>query len=128
MISKPYGIFGPNHATILRQDQHYLQIDPNKLPHEPRHLGVPPGASKIISEPMVHLVQPVHLSCLDTNCLQTERNEFPHDPCHLGVPSGVSKMIFEPMIRSAETVHLSCVKITTISKRTQKSFQLSLIT
>jgi hypothetical protein len=55
-------------------------------------------------------------------------NEIPHDPCHLGVPSGASKMISEPVVRSAQTVHLSCVRISTISKRTESCFHLSLIT
>jgi hypothetical protein len=40
----------------------YLQTDRNELPPKPRHLGVPSGASKMISEPMVGLVQTVHLS------------------------------------------------------------------
>jgi hypothetical protein len=34
---------------------------------EPCHLGVLSAASKIISEPMVHLAQTMHLSCTDTN-------------------------------------------------------------
>ena len=37
-----------------------------ELSLEPRHLGVPSGASKAISEPMVRLAQNVHLSCTDT--------------------------------------------------------------
>ena len=37
-------------------------------------------------------------------------------------------MISEPMVRSTQTVHLSCVKISTLSKRTELSFHLSLIT
>ena len=55
-------------------------------------------------------------------------NEIPHDPRHLGLPSGASKVIFEPWVRSLQTVHLSSVKISTISKRTKTSFQLSFIT
>ena len=55
-------------------------------------------------------------------------NEIPHDPCHLGVPSGASNTISEPMVRSAQTVHRSCVKISTISKRTEMSIHLNLIT
>jgi hypothetical protein len=35
---------------------------PNKTPPDPRHHGVPSGASKTISEPMVRSVQTVHLS------------------------------------------------------------------
>jgi hypothetical protein len=42
-------------------------MDRNELPLEPRDLGVPSGASKMISEPMVFLVQTMHLSCTDTN-------------------------------------------------------------
>jgi hypothetical protein len=57
-----------------------------------------------------------------------DRNEVSHDPRHLGVLSGVSKMIFEPMVRSAQTMQQSCVKNTTISKRTETSIHLSLVT
>jgi hypothetical protein len=35
---RAYGTFGRNRAPILRQDLHYLQMDSNKLPIEPRHL------------------------------------------------------------------------------------------
>jgi hypothetical protein len=37
---------------------------PNRAPPDPRHLGVPSGASKTIYEPMVCSVQTVHLSCV----------------------------------------------------------------
>jgi hypothetical protein len=33
----------------------------------PRHLRVQSGASKMITDPMVRLVQTMHLSCTDTN-------------------------------------------------------------
>jgi hypothetical protein len=39
-------------------------MDRNKIPQDPRHLGVSSGASKMISEPMVCSVQTVHLSCV----------------------------------------------------------------
>jgi hypothetical protein len=58
-----YGMFGTNRAPILHQDYHCLQTDSNKLPLESRHPGVSFGVSKTISEPMVYLVQTVHLSC-----------------------------------------------------------------
>jgi hypothetical protein len=48
-----YGPFGANSTRILHQDQHHLQTRWNELPLEPCHLGVPSGASKMISEPMV---------------------------------------------------------------------------
>jgi hypothetical protein len=44
-----------------------IQTDSSKLPLEPRHLGLSSGASKMISEPMVHSAQTVHLYCTDTN-------------------------------------------------------------
>jgi hypothetical protein len=50
---RAYGMSGATHAPIMRQDYHYRQTDRNELPLEPRHLGVPLGASKMISEPMV---------------------------------------------------------------------------
>jgi hypothetical protein len=50
-------------------------MDRNELPFEPRHLGVPFGASKTISEAMVHLVQTVHLSCTETNTV-SKRTEM----------------------------------------------------
>jgi hypothetical protein len=55
-----------------------------------------------------------------------DRNKIPHDPRHLGVQSGTSKMISKPMVLLAKTVHLSWVKISTISKRIEMSFHLSL--
>jgi hypothetical protein len=42
-------------------------MDRNELPFEPRHLGVPSGASKWIYEPVVRLTEIVHLSCTYTN-------------------------------------------------------------
>ena len=33
---------------------------PNEIPHDPRHLGVPSGASNTIFEPMVRSAQIVH--------------------------------------------------------------------
>jgi hypothetical protein len=58
-------------------------MDRNELPFEPRHLGVPFGAFKKISEAMVHLAQTVHR-------LQTDQNELPFEPRHPEVPSGAS--------------------------------------
>jgi hypothetical protein len=64
-----YGMFGPNRAPILCQDYHYLETDRNEHLVEPRQIGVPSGASKIISKPMVCLVQTVHLSFINTNTI-----------------------------------------------------------
>jgi hypothetical protein len=61
--------FDTNRAPILHQDSHYLQMNWIKHQLEPRHLGVPSGASKTISKPAVCLAQTVHLSCTDTNTI-----------------------------------------------------------
>ena len=60
------------------------------IPRGPHHLGVPSGASKMISEPMVRLAQ--NLCTYLTSTLTPSPNgpnEIPRDPHHLGVPSGV---------------------------------------
>jgi hypothetical protein len=86
------------------------------------------GVSKMIFKPMVWSVQAMHLSFSNSKTLQMDRNDIPHDPGYLGVLSGVSKMIFEHVVRSVQTVHLSCVQNSTISKRTEMSIHLSLVT
>ena len=48
-------------------DTNSLQTDRNEIPHDPRHLGVPFGASKMIYEPMLRSAQTMHLSYTDTN-------------------------------------------------------------
>jgi len=61
---RSYGTFGANRAPILHWHKHYLQMDQNEIPHDPRHLWVPLRASKTISEPMVRSVQTVQVSCI----------------------------------------------------------------
>jgi hypothetical protein len=41
-------------------------MDRNEIRHDPRHLGVPSGASKMVSEPMIRSAQTVHLSYTNT--------------------------------------------------------------
>jgi hypothetical protein len=57
-----------------------------------------------------------------------EQNEHPFERRHLEVPSGASKTISEAMEHLAQTVHLSCTETNTVSKRTETSFYLSLVT
>jgi hypothetical protein len=97
-------------------------MDQNKIPHDPRNLGVPSSASKMIYEPMVYLAQTVHLSCIK---ICTNQNELSLEPRHLGVPLGAPKTISKPMVRSTQTVDLSCVMISTISKRTEMNLVTS---
>jgi hypothetical protein len=65
-------MYGTNRAPILHQDYHYIQTDQNELPFEPCNPGVPSSVAKMISEPMVHLVQTVHLSFADTNTISKQ--------------------------------------------------------
>jgi hypothetical protein len=44
-------------------------MDQNELPIDPHHVGVPLGASKMISEPMIRSAQTVHLSCAEINII-----------------------------------------------------------
>jgi hypothetical protein len=97
------------------------------LPLEPHHLVAPSSASKMISEPMVCLMQTVHLSCTNTSTIsKRKRSEIPHDPRHLGVPLRESKMIFVPVVCSTQSVHLSCIKLALSPKG--PNFHLSLLT
>jgi hypothetical protein len=82
----------------------------------------------MIYEPMVHLAQMCTYLALTLTPSLNDQNEIPDDQHHLGVPSSVSKMISDPMVRLAQTMHLSCIKISTMSKRTETSFHLSLVT
>jgi len=43
----------------------------NEISHDPRHLGVPPGASKTISKTMVRSTQTAHLSCVKFSTIST---------------------------------------------------------
>jgi hypothetical protein len=104
-------------------------MDQNKILHDPRHLGVLSGPSKMIYELTVRSAQTVHLSWnkISTISKRTETS-FPFEPRHLGVPSDASKMISEAMVQLAQTVHLSSTETNTISKRTETSFHFSLVT
>jgi hypothetical protein len=65
---RAYSTFDTNRAPIL----HYLKTNRTEIPLEPRHLGVPSSASKMISMPMVCLVQTMHLSYTDTNTMSKQ--------------------------------------------------------
>jgi hypothetical protein len=81
-------------------------MERSEIPQDPRLLGVPLGASKMISEPMVCLAQTMYL----------------------GVQSGASKMIFEPMVSLAQTMLLSCIDTNTVSKQKEVRFHMTHVT
>jgi hypothetical protein len=102
---------------------------------DPHHLGVPSGAPKKISLHVVHSAQTVHLSFAEINTFSKQTQMSFHlthvteefDQVHLSCIeiNTISKMISEPMIHLAQTVHQYYVEISTISKLTEMSFQLT---
>jgi hypothetical protein len=79
---RAYSTFGASSAPVLHHDYHYLQMDWIKFSLEPRHLGIPSGVSKTISELMVRLAQTGHLSCIDTNTI-SKRTEMRFHMTHV---------------------------------------------
>ena len=124
-----YDALGAICAPILHQDQHYLQTKQTELPLEPLYPGVSSGASKMVSQAMMHQAQTVYLSCTKTNSVskQTEaRFHMTHVIQELYCDA--SKQISQHMVCSMQTMHLSCIKISTISKQIEPTFHLSLFT
>jgi hypothetical protein len=104
-------------------------MDRNKILHDPRHLGVPSDASKIISELTACSAQTVHLSWIKISTLskRTETSFYLYlitKEYH----SVRSKTISEAVVHLAQTVHLSCPETNSVSKRTETSFHLILVT
>jgi len=63
-----------------------------------RHLGVPLGVSKLISEHTVCSMETMHPNCIKISTIPNRLNQVPLEPFHLGVPSGASKMVSEPVV------------------------------
>jgi hypothetical protein len=92
---------------------------PNRAPPDPRHLGVPLGASKTIYEPMVRSVQTVHLSSIK---ISTTRPSSPMSTL------ASSKTIYEPIVRLTQTEHLSFIDANTVSKQIETRFHMTHVT
>jgi hypothetical protein len=50
-------------------------MDQNEIPHDPRDLEVPSGASKMISEAVVCSAQTVPLSCVKISAISNELSQ-----------------------------------------------------
>ena len=88
-----YGALGANHAPILHQNQHCLQIDRSKIPYDTHHLEVPLGASKLISKHMVCSLQIMNLSCYKISTISKQIKPSFHLSLFTEVPTGASKMV-----------------------------------
>ena len=124
---RAHGTFDAKRATILHRRQRCFQTDQNEISHDPRHLGAPSGASKMISEPMVRSMQTVHLCCVKI-CTISKQAELLVEPRHLGVPSGASKTISESMVHLVQTIHQSRTDTSTVPKRRELTFHMTHIT
>jgi hypothetical protein len=101
----------------------------NEIPHDPRHLGVPSGACKMIYDVLLCLEKnhaPILLQ--DYHYLRMNWIELPLEPHHLVVLSGASKMISEPAVSLAQAMHLSCTNTNTIYKWTKTRFHMTHVT
>ena len=70
-------------STISKQTESIFHLilvilDEKEIPHDPRHIGVPSGASKTISEPMVRSAQTVHLSCVKISTISKQTESIFH--------------------------------------------------
>jgi hypothetical protein len=87
-----YGALGANCAPNLHWNLH-SPYRPNEIPYDTRHLGVPMGASKLISEHMVRFMQIEHLSCIKISTFSKQTKPSSLEPLHLWVPIGAFKMV-----------------------------------
>jgi hypothetical protein len=62
-------------------------MERSEIPHDPRHLWVPSGESKMMSVPMARSTQTVHLSCFKiTPISKWNETTLKLEPRHLGQP------------------------------------------
>jgi hypothetical protein len=109
-------MFVTNCAPILHRHWYCLQMERSEIPHDPRVLGVPSGASKTISKPMVCSMQTMHYLA-STLALSPNGPSF---HLSLGLPSSVPKTISMLMVCLRQTVHLSCIYTNTVSKQKEE--------
>jgi hypothetical protein len=104
-------------------------METSEIPHDPRHLGVPSGASKMISEALVRSTQTVHQSCIKISTIY-ERTELSFHFSHTTqwYHQVRAKMISESMVRLAQTMHLSCTDTNSVSKWKQVRFHMAHVT
>ena len=93
---------------------------PNETPHDPCHLGVPLGASKMISDPMVRLAQTVHQSYINTNTISKWTDWDSTGPTSPRSCIGCVQNDIWAYGTFTQTMHLSYINTNTISKQTER--------
>jgi hypothetical protein len=109
-----------------------LTPSPNRLKRDstwPKSPRSSIGASKKISEPMVCLVQTVHLSCVKISAISKQTEMSFHFSlvtyeCHRVQPKRDSTWPKSPR----STIHLSSTDINTVSKWTKMRFDMTQVT
>ena len=106
-------------CTYLKSTLTPSPSGPKEIPRDPRHLGHPSGASKMISEPMVHLAQTVHQSYINTNTISKRTKRDSTWPTSPRSSIGCVQNNIWAFGTLMQTVHLSYINTNTISKRTE---------
>jgi hypothetical protein len=123
-----YGMFGANRAPILHRHQHSLQMDQNEIPHDSHHHGVPLGASKMISKDVVCSAQSMHLL---SSRLALSLNRLNQALTWVSSPRSTIRCVQNDIWAWGTFIANrapTCVKISTISKWSESSIHLSLVT
>jgi hypothetical protein len=82
----------------------------------------------MISDPLVHSAQTIHLSCVKISTLSNELNQACTWASSPRSTTGASKVISEPTVCLAQIVHLSWFDKSTISEWTKTRFHMTHIT
>jgi hypothetical protein len=108
-----------------------LNLSPNRLRHDSTWAPTPRSSIGCVQNDFwasgMFYANRAHILRQGYHYLQTYQNKLPHDPHHQAVPSSAFNTFSKPIVCLAQTVHLYCVKISTIYKRTETSFQLSIV-
>jgi hypothetical protein len=92
----------------------------NEIPHDPHHLAVPSGASKMISELMICSSQTLYLSCVKIRTIAKKTESS----FHLSLITKEYHQVCQKRFQSQwniwhKIMHLSCTDTNTISKWTK---------
>jgi hypothetical protein len=95
---------------------------------EPRHLGVPSDASKMISQPMVRSAQTLHQSCVKISTISNELNQASTWASSPRSTIGSVQNNFWAYGMFSTILHLSWTDTSTISKWTKMRFHTTHVT
>jgi hypothetical protein len=96
-----------------------------KHPLEPRHLGIPSSASKMISVPVVRSAQTIQLSCIKNSSISNELTQASTWASSPRSTIGCVQNDFRAYGMFSTNLHLSCTNTNTISKWTKTRFHMT---